>query len=295
MVINVIWWIKELHTKYYFFVANLLVTGIASTIAQSILKYIIMIIYLFHKNSNFSATVLKWSVLLVATVLHLMTVQLPITLAVERMIVIGFPYRHRSIMTTKTVATILATMWGLSTIMAITITIIVPIDIAWPLALVDWHPTYAPFIMISRLTSSIFIIIANLFLYYKVTISNRKARENERLGNEAEATKFKKLTQTLKAQTKLTITLLMVGGIDVIANIMIPVLHVIISLTVQPHAKVFVEQFFLYPLKACLLLSHPLVYGLYMKKIRKRLPNWMACQLPWSTRHSKVSTLHQQP
>ena len=31
--------------------------------------------------------------------------------------------------------------------------------------------------------------------------------------------------------------------------------------------KVYIEQFVLYALRSSLLLSHPLVYGLYMKKI----------------------------
>ena len=126
MVINVIWWTMELHTKYYFFVANLLATNIAAILVQSISQYLIMIIYLLNAISNSTTIAIKWSVILLHTVLHLMTVMLPITLAAERMIVIGFPYRHRSIMTTKMVVTTLAAMWGFSTILAIIIIAIVP-------------------------------------------------------------------------------------------------------------------------------------------------------------------------
>jgi len=295
IVINVIWQTRELHTKYYFFVVNLLATNIASIIVQSILQYLIMILYLVGIISNSTAIALKWSVLLLRTVLHLMTVQLPITLAAERMIAIGFPYRHRSIMTTKTFASILATMWGLSAILAIMITIIVPVDIVWPLGLVDWHVTYLPFILLPRLTSAVFILVVNIFLHYKVTISNRKARENQKLGNEEEAKRFRKLVQQFRAQTKATITLLLVGGIDVIANILIPLLYVVISVSMEPSNKVYVEHFLLYPLRSFLLLSHPLVYGLYMKKIRRRLPICTTCPGQWNTRRSRVVTLHQQP
>jgi len=62
------------------------------------------------------------------------------------------------------------------------------------------------------------------FLQYKVTISYRKARENQKLGSEEEAKRFRKLVQQLQAQTKVTITLLFIGGIDVIANMLIPLL-----------------------------------------------------------------------
>ena len=297
MVLNVIWWTRELHTKYYFFVANLLVTNMASIIVDSIQQYLIMIIYLLDANLNSAAVVIKWTILFLRTVLQLMTVMLPITVAAERLIVIGFPYRHRSIMTTRRAAGMVAAMWALSTVLAVIITAIVPVDIVWPLALVDWHPAYLPFILIPRLTSAVFIVVANAFLHHEVTVSNRKAKENERLGNEEEVKKFKKLRQLFWAQSKATITLLLVGGIDVIANMLIPLTYVVISVSVEePSMKVYIEQFFLYPLKSALLLSHPLVYGLYMKKIRRRLPCCTAhCQCPWTTRHSRVTTLHQQP
>lgn len=295
MVINVIWWTKELHTKYFFFVANLLATDTVSITVRGILQYLIMIIYLLDKNSDFAHVVVKRSILLLVTILHLMTVQLPTSLAIERMVVIGYPYRHRSIMTFKTAASILAAMWGLSAILSTAIIIIVPIDIVWPLALVDWDIPYVPFIVTLRITSTVFIIVTIIFLQYKVTIANRKARENARLGNEEEAKRFRKLAQLLKAQAKATMTLFLMGGIDVIGNILIPTLYVVIGLSVTPLTKVYIEQFFLYPLRAALLLSHSLIYGLYMKKIRRRLPWCTAFQRLWHTRHSKVTFLHRQP
>lgn len=72
MVINIIRWTRELHTKYYFFVANLLATNIAIIIVQGILQYLIMILYLLDDNSDSTAVVLKCSVLLLVTMLHLM-------------------------------------------------------------------------------------------------------------------------------------------------------------------------------------------------------------------------------
>ena len=293
IVINVIWQTRELHKKYFFFVANLLGTDIASITMQSIMQCLIMIIYLLGGNSNFVGTILKWSAIALRTVLHLMTVMLPITLAAERMIVIGFPYRHRSILTDKTAAGILAVMWGVSTILAIIITIVVPVDIIWPLGLVDWDVTYLPFIFFFRLASTVLIVIANVFLKYKINISNRKAKENERLGNQEEARRFEKLGKLSRAQSKSTITLLLAGGIDAIANMLIPFTYVVISLSVEPNAKVYVEQFVLHPLRSALLLSHPLVYGLYMKKIRDRLPRCTVCERQQNISHSRVISLQR--
>ena len=115
---------------------------------------------------------------------------------------------------------------------------------------------------------------------YHVTISNRKAKENERLGNEDEVKRFQKLLQLLCTQAKPTVTLLLIGGIDVIGNILIPFLYAAIGISVDLSKVVYFKHFLMYPLSMSLLLSHPLVYGLYMKKIRRRLPNCTAyCQM----------------
>ena len=294
IVINVIWKTRELHTKYFFFVANLLTTDIIATLARSVLLYLIMTLYLLGLNSNSVFIVLKLLVFPMYRLIQLMTIMLPITLAIERMIVIGFPYRHRSIMTTKTAIGILAMMWSLSFILTILITIIVPVDIVWPLALINYHTNILPFFMLPRLTSAAFIAAANIFLQYKVIRSNRKAKENKRLGNEEEK-QFQKLVQLLRAQIKPTITLLLVGGIDVLGNIFISVIYPIIGFSVQPSMAIYLEQFLMYPMTTSLSVAHPLVYGLYMRKIRDRLPKCAACQRQWIIRNSKVTTMHQQP
>ena len=98
-------------------------------------------------------------------IFRLMNILLPITIAMEHVIVIGFPYRHRSIMTTKMVIGILAVMWGVSFILTIMVTILVPIDVVWPLGTINTHITVLPFFAVPRLTSAVCIIVANVFLH----------------------------------------------------------------------------------------------------------------------------------
>ena len=240
MVINVIWWIKELHKKYYFFVACLLATNIVSVIIRSVGQYVIMILYLFGMNSDSASVVLQVLVLPLFILCRMMTIILPGVVAIERMIVIGFPYRHRSIMTTKTVIGILATVLGVSLILSVTSTIVVPADVMWPLALVHFNTYVRLLIILLRLTSAVFITIVNIFLYYQVWVSNRKAKENERLGNEEEAKKFEKLIQLLRMQMKPTITLLLVGGIDIIGNVLISFMFGIIrTFSTEPNTSYY--------------------------------------------------------
>ena len=157
-----------------------------------------------------------------------------------------------------------------------------------------YDATVAPYVVFLRLTSTVFIIVVNSFLYYKVYESNRKAKENERLGNEEETKKFQKLIQLLRMQMKPTITLLIVGGIDVIGNVLISFAYTTIKVSTEPNTSFYLEQFLMYPISVSLLICHPLVYGLYMKKICRRLPSCVSCPNMCTTQHSRVVTLHQQ-
>ena len=83
MVINVIWQIRELHTKYYFFVANLLATDVAFVIVRSAMECFIIILYLLGLNSDPAAAIVQILVFPVFMVFHLMNILLPITIAIE--------------------------------------------------------------------------------------------------------------------------------------------------------------------------------------------------------------------
>ena len=87
------------------------------------------ILYMLTLNSYSAATVLKWLGIAPALLFYLMIVLLPTTIAVERMIVIAFPLHHRSIVTTKRVASVLAAMWVFSAILIIIAISTLPVDI----------------------------------------------------------------------------------------------------------------------------------------------------------------------
>ena len=76
-----------------------------------------------------------------------MTIILLVTVSIERMIVIGFPYCHRSIMTNETIIGILAAMLGISLTFTVMIIIVMSVDIVWPLALVYHDATVGPFVV----------------------------------------------------------------------------------------------------------------------------------------------------
>ena len=71
-------------------------------------------------------------------------------------------------MTTKTAIGILAMMWSLSFILTTLITITVPVNVMWPLALIRFDGIIAQFFALPRLTAATLIAAANVFLQYKV-------------------------------------------------------------------------------------------------------------------------------
>ena len=94
LIIHVIWKNESLHTKYYFFVVNLLINDVAST-PWNLYKLFLMILYIpvwydlseiFYVVMAIPRINLRFSFLL---------------LAVSHVIGVAFPYRHRKIMTTR--------------------------------------------------------------------------------------------------------------------------------------------------------------------------------------------------
>ena len=108
-----------------------------------------------------------------------MSILSPIPVAIERMIAIAFPLHHRSIMTNKIVACMLAAMWGMAAIVSIMIVALVPIDIDWSLAMIHLHPTFHAIVAVPRLTSIIYIVAANGILQYKLQYLTEKLQKTK--------------------------------------------------------------------------------------------------------------------
>ena len=194
-IFNVIWYTRELHTKYYFFVANLFATNMAAVIFAVILVYLISILYLQDLSSDTAVIMVKWLVVVPFVTLYIINILLPIPVALERMIIIAFPFHHRSIMMNKTVAGMMVAMWGASIILTIIIILTVPLDIVWPLAMLHLHVNIYVIVAAPRLLAVICIVAANSFLHYKTAISNRKAEENRRLGNKEQVKKIQEASE----------------------------------------------------------------------------------------------------
>jgi len=295
IVIRVIRKTDALHTNYYFFVANLLVTDIVQAVIRLITENLIMIIYLLDINTDTAGEVVFWLNVPLSRIFFLLTNFLFVTLAMERVIVIGYPYRHRSIMTTKVVCGMIVTIWVVSVILAVVVIATSPYSVQWPFGTIVAERSLIRAIILLplRIASAAFIIASNIFLFYKVHQSNKKAEENMRMGSsgEEETKRLNKLVQMLRLQTKTAISLLMLGGIEGISNVLVPVMHMLfkrLGLT----GELYATQFLSYIMHGCIRLSHSLIYGFYMKQIRERLPKCNIQPCPQFPRRSRVVTLN---
>ena len=145
--------------------------------------------------------------------------------------------------------------------------------------------------MSARLTAAAFILVTNAYLFYKAAASKRKARKNKTHGNQEKTARYTKLVQLLRSHLKPTITVLVVGGIDVIANTVLCIRYVKLSHSAEDTTNIDMEQFLMYPLESAVLLSHSLTYGIYMKEIRAGLPKIKICQRPWPMCPRRVTEL----
>ena len=132
IIVRIIKKTEALHTKYYCLVTNLLITDIAQAVFKFITENLIMITYLLGLNTNAVGEVLFWLVAPLTTTFLIITNLLFITLAVERVVVIGYPYRHRSIMTTRVVRGMVIATWVVSAIAAAIMIVFTPHHIMWP-------------------------------------------------------------------------------------------------------------------------------------------------------------------
>ena len=159
----------------------------------------------------------------------------------------------------------IAAVWVLSAVLTAIMTMVVPVDIIWPLTVMDFSDKIRPIILL--MTSASFIVVTNVHLFHKISNLKRKARESEILGNEEESTRLAKLVRLLCSQSKATRTLLIVGGIDVIANILICTAYVALHHSMDDTINIYLQQFSVYSVEATILLSHSLTYGISSKEI----------------------------
>jgi len=148
----------------------------------------------------------------------------------------------------------------------------------------------------SLLGLTLLVIAINAYLYYKILQVNKTQRENLQLhGNTRTTSKLAVLKNRLKEQIKPTVSVLLLGGLDGAFNLLFPLMYVLsrIILGSDSITRVYLVEFVITPLQWCQLICHPLVYGLYMTDIRKKICDFNLYHQIFN-HYSRVVTLNSQ-
>ena len=295
LVIRVIAVEKELHTKYYFFVVNLLLTDFFGSLISNLVQIVALIIYISGTNIKLSCYFLE-----TLSIFSVGSQLLFITLGIDRYVAIAYPFHHRKIMTNKVVIGAIALVWGLAILITLVLVFQVPYEHVYPFAKcygLSGFPLIYLFKGFLLVSSTALIIAINVYLYYKILQSNNRLEENSRLYGESSATarRHAAFRKKLRSHIKPTVSVLLLGGIDGLINLLIPILHISLRLTLGNNSivRVYVVEAVIFPLRWIQLLCHPLVYGLYMTKIRKKMFDFELYYRIFS-RRSQVTVLNRQ-
>ena len=223
-----------------------------------------------------------------------------ITLGIDRYVAIASPYHHKKIMTNKVIITTIVVVWGLAILITAVLLFQVPYIQVYPFARCYGLNSF-PFIYLFKgsvmVCSTVLIVAINIYLYYEVLQSKKKLEENMRLNGE-HSPKVKQLVafkKNLQKHIKPTVSVLLLGGIDGLINLLVPILQISFRLIFGNNSitRVCMIELVIYPLQWIQLLCHPLVYGLYMTKIRQRIFDFELYYWIFG-RRSKVVVLNQQ-
>ena len=259
-------------------------------------EIILVCLYLFGINADTTLSFIMYSILSIPRAAARLSF---INLAIDRFIAIAFPYHHKSIMTYKRAYIMLLSKWIISIIMGV-------VAYSTSFAFVGSFGVYTAmeksigrvilFVLIVMVTV-VLIICVNAYLYVQITKSKQKLEENTRVHGRSDNEEIKQLKRTyykFRNTLKTTFSLLILGGVDGIINLL-TMMAVIMNSLLSVSNTLYAFQFVAYPLLCIQLISHSLMYGMYMKPIRRRL---CKCQLyrrlqrRLPLRPAKVTVLH---
>ena len=293
LVLRVILFTKELHTKYYFILTNLLVTDLVGVILENTATFITTCIYVLGIKAKVNCILMK-SFDAPASAGQLLF----IALGIDRYIAIAYPYQHRRLMSTKRVCSMIIAIWAITIgvngiiISATTFLYLHQLGRCYPLT---GFPSPYMIKAFVNITATVGMIAINVYLYKEILASNRRHKENMRLdGQHSNATKCERMREKLREHIKPALSLIILGGIDAAFNLLQPFIYVpmLIILGSDSIARFYLAEFVGRPIQWCQLMCHPLVYGIYMTKIRQRIFDFELYYMIFG-RRSKVIVLNK--
>ena len=151
-----------------------------------------------------------------------------INLAIDRVVAIAFPYRHKSIITYKRAYVMLTLTWIMSSIMCLVIYLpasfvfVGSLGVYTPMEKAIGQVILFVFLLV---LSTILIVCVNVYLYVQVNKSKQKLENMRTHGTDGrndykENKQLERRYHKFQKQVKITMSLLVLGGVDGIINLL---------------------------------------------------------------------------
>ena len=264
---------KELRDLNNLLIVNLLGCDVGFVVVRCFNDVFLIILYLVGLDTIVNCRV--FMILFVGSSMVSRLMFLP--LVISWFISVAFPFTHKQILTTKRIVAILTILWLLGIGLSIIISLksdVVYIPSLGICSFYEQSVVSAVAIVIPVFVSSSLVGVSSLYLRHKIIRSNRFIHDIRRSPAEEEkVVRLGRLVGILREQLEPTIAVFIVGGVDVLLNVVFTILLGI--------------EFALVPLRFFQCLCHSLSFGLYKKEVRDK----MCSCTGWCPKHSRVVVL----
>ena len=290
MVIFAILKDKKLRTNNNLLVVNLLVSDIVFILLQLSHTVYLASIYLLD---------LEWddfcnAYLPVASIMSRITTLMTIPLIAYRVVSIARPFSYKRIMTKEKIVSMIIALWVFAAVSTVLITVSIRLTFVPSfLACVTTgnHSIALIAFFVPEMFAFTLLLFASAYLRYKIIKSNRFINGVQRSASDREkAVRVGRLVKALMEQVKPTLSVLIIGGIDGLFDLLLAVaLGSLYNQTssVMLYYGIDTATILLF---YCQLLTHPLCFGLYNPEIREKLSRPACYPQP-----SRVIVLNARP
>jgi len=210
----------------------------------------------------------------IASFLSKSSTLMAIPLAVYRVVSIIHPFSYKGIMTKKRIIAMIVGLW----VFAITISFVVNFNnriVYVPslaaCAVFDIHPASYVIFAVPEVLCFVLLLLVSVYLRYRIIRSNQFIHGIQRNTSDREkAVRAGRLVEVLMEQVKPTLSVLIVGGIDGLFDLMLIVILIILN-GLSSRSLFLVQQIVGFGLVYCQSLSRALCFGLYNKEIREKM------------------------
>ena len=271
MVILVILCNKELRDLNNLLIVNLLGCDVGFVVVRCFNDVFLIIMYLVGLD-----TIINCKVVITFFVVSTMVGRLMfLPLGIIWFVCVAFPFTHKRILTTKRITVLLTILWllgiGLSLIISLKSDLLyIPslgVCTFYEHSMVSLVAIVAPVFVSASLVG-----ISSLYLRHKMIRSNRFIHGIRRsVAEEEKVVRLGRLVDILREQLEPTLAVFIVGGVDVLLNLVFAIVLGVALYYYSPKALILVYEFVLVPLRFFQCLCHSLTFGLYKKEIRDKM------------------------